>query len=184
MSLVHTLTRSSTARIAAVALAIVALDQATKQMVLKFLGYAQERIIVEGFFKLVHWGNTGAAWSLFRGNNGVLAAVALVALVVLFLSRHHFDSRSFLGQLALGLIFGGIIGNLIDRLTVKHVIDFLYFYVQQRGGGEVGFPAFNVADSAICTGVGLIFLITMRHESAPRLPVEPGVPKGAENAKT
>ncbi len=70
-----------------------------------------------------------------------------------------------MGQFALGLIFGGIIGNLIDRLTVKHVIDFLYFYVQQRGGKEVGFPAFNIADSAICTGVVFIFLITWRMDS-------------------
>ncbi|HPC62319.1 MAG TPA: signal peptidase II, partial [Verrucomicrobiota bacterium] len=50
------------------------------------------------------------------------------------------------------------------RVTVGHVIDFLYFYVQQRGGGEIGFPAFNVADSAICTGVGLVFLLTWRSE--------------------
>jgi signal peptidase II len=55
---------------------------------------------------------------------------------------------------------------LIDRLLFKHVIDFLYFYVQQRGGSEIGFPAFNVADSAICTGVGLVFLITWRAEKA------------------
>jgi signal peptidase II len=65
---------------------------------------------------------------------------------------------------AFGLIFGGIVGNLIDRLWRGHVIDFLYFYLQQRGGGDIGFPAFNVADSAICTGVGLIFLITWKSE--------------------
>jgi signal peptidase II len=96
----------------------------------------------------------------------VLALVALIALVVLYLSRHHFDSRTLLGQVAFGLIFGGIMGNLIDRLFRGHVIDFLYFYVQQRGG-EVGFPAFNDADSAICTGVGLIFLMTWRNERHP-----------------
>ena len=131
-----------------------ALDQLTKQIVLRFLGYAQEKVVIEGFFKFVHWGNTGAAWSLFRGNNGLLAGVALVALLVLFLSRHHFDSRTLLSQVAFGLIFGGIVGNLIDRLWVGHVIDFIYFYVQPRGGSEIGFPAFNVADSAICTGRG------------------------------
>jgi signal peptidase II len=151
-------------RIAAFALLIIALDQLTKQIVLRFLGYAQEHVIVDGFFKFVHWGNTGAAWSMFRGNNNFLAIVALVALVLLYISRHHFDSRTWLGQLAFGLIFGGIVGNLIDRVFRKHVIDFLYFYVQQRGGGEVGFPAFNVADSAICTGVALVFFITLKNE--------------------
>lgn len=169
-NLIQAVLRTPNRRIGLVALVIVGLDQLTKLLVLKFLGYAQEKVIINGFFKLVHWANTGAAWSLFRGNNNVLALVAAVALVVLFLSRHHFDSRTMLGQVAFGLIFGGIVGNLIDRLLRGHVIDFLYFYVQQRGG-EVGFPAFNVADSAICTGVGLIFLITWRNERHPA-PVE------------
>ncbi len=168
MSSPSSILRTPNRRIALIALLIVALDQATKQMVLRFLGYAQEKIVVPGFFKFVHWGNTGAAWSLFRGNNELLAVIALVALVVLFFSRHHFDSRTLLGQVAFGLIFGGIVGNLIDRLWAKHVIDFLYFYVQQRGGTEIGFPAFNVADSAICTGVGLVFLITWRSERGAR----------------
>jgi signal peptidase II len=163
--------RTPNRRIAFIALLVVGLDQLTKQIVLHFLGYNKERIVIEGFFKFVLWGNTGAAWSLFRGNNALLALIAVVALVVLFFSRHHFDARSRLGQLAFGLICGGIIGNLIDRLWAKHVIDFLYFYLQQRDGTEVGFPAFNVADSAICTGVGLVFLLTWRSERRVR-PVE------------
>jgi signal peptidase II len=145
------------------------LDQFTKALVLKFLGYVPgEKVLIEGFFRIVNWGNTGAAWSLFRGNNNILALVALAALVVLFFSRHHFDSRTLLGQVAFGLIFGGIIGNLLDRIFRKQVIDFLYFYVVQRGGGELGFPAFNLADSAICTGVGLIFLLTWKSERQAR----------------
>ncbi len=167
MSLLDTFWRTSNRRIGLIALGVVVLDQFTKGLVLRLLGYAQEKVVVEGFFKFVHWQNTGAAWSLFRGNNYVLAAVALVALVILVLSRHHFESRTLLGQVAFGLIFGGIVGNLIDRLWRGHVIDFIYFYLQ-RPGGDVGFPAFNVADSAICTGVGLIFLITWRNEREVR----------------
>jgi signal peptidase II len=74
------------------------------------------------------------------------------------------------GQFAFGLIFGGIAGNLTDRLLPgrREVIDFIYFYLHQRGGGEIGFPAFNVADTAICTGVGLIFLITWKSEHAAK----------------
>ncbi len=164
MSPIKSLLRSANCRIALIALFIIALDQLTKGLVLSLLGYTQEKVVIPGFFKLVHWQNTGAAWSLFRGNNQLLAVVALIALVVLYLSRHHFDSRTILGQVSFGLIFGGIVGNLIDRLWRGHVIDFLYFYLQQRGGGEIGFPAFNVADSAICTGVGLVFLLTWRNE--------------------
>src|ERR1041384_4637671 len=164
MNLAHTLFGTRNRRIAAVALVVVAIDQLPKAIVLQFLGKGQERIVVQGFFKFVHWDNTGAAWSLFRGNNELPAIVALLALLVLFLSRHHFDSRTALGQFAFGLIFGGIVGNLTDRLLPSRhgVIDFLYFYLKQRGGNEVGFPAFNVADSAICTGVGLVFLLTWR----------------------
>ena len=168
----NSILRPPNRRIALIALAVVALDQFTKGLVLKLLGYAQEKVVVEGFFKFVHWQNTGAAWSLFRGNNYLLAIVALLALVVLFMSRHHFESRTLLGQVAFGLIFGGIVGNLIDRLWRGHVIDFIYFYLQQRGGGDIGFPAFNVADSAICSGVGLIFLITWKNEREMRS-VEP-----------
>src|SRR5205823_1554295 len=149
---------------AVVAAAALVLDQLTKLAVLKYLGRDQEKVVVDGFFKFVHWGNTGAAWSLFRGNNAVLALIAFVALIVLFFSRHHFDAKTVLGQAAFGLICGGIVGNLIDRVRVGHVIDFLYFYIQPRGGSEHGFPAFNIADSAICTGVGLIFLLTLKNE--------------------
>lgn len=162
-------------RIAAIAVVWFGLDQLTKLIVLHFLPVAgMEKVVVEGFFKFVHWGNTGAAWSLFRGNNELLAIVALVALLVLFLSRHHFESRTALGQLAFGLIFGGIAGNLLDRMlpSRQQVIDFIYFYLKQRGGGEIGFPAFNVADSGICIGVGLVFLITWKSDHAQTKPVE------------
>jgi signal peptidase II len=164
---------SPNCRIALIAVVVVALDQLTKHLVLRFLPQTgQERVVIEGFFKFVHWGNTGAAWSLFRGNNELLAGVALLALFILFLSRHYFDSRTLLSQVAFGLIFGGIVGNLIDRLWVGHVIDFIYFYLQPSAGTEIGFPAFNVADSAICTGVGLVFLITWRsdHKTKPSEP--------------
>src|SRR2546423_4240158 len=157
---------SSNWRIAYLALSVFVLDQLTKQLVLKYLGYAEEKVLIKGFFKLVHWHNTGAAWSLFRGNNAILAGVALAALVILFLTRRHFEIHTVGGQVSLGLIFGGILGNLTDRLLRDHVIGFLYFYVMRRDGEEAGFPAFNVADSAICIGVGLLFLLSWRNESA------------------
>lgn len=153
-------------RIALVAFLIVVLDQLTKQAVLRYLDYSKQKIVLSGFFKFVHWGNTGAAWSLFHGQNKLLAAIAMVALVVLYFSRHHFELRSLPGQISLGLIFGGIVGNLIDRLVYGHVIDFLRFYLERRGGSEIGFPAFNVADSAICIGVGLVFLVSWQSEQA------------------
>lgn len=170
MSAGQSIFQKSNRRIAALALAVLALDQFTKWLVIKKLAIGDERIVIDGFFRFVHWVNTGAAWSRFSGNNSALAFVALLALVALFLTRHHFDSHTLSGQIAFGLIFGGIAGNLTDRLLPSRhaVVDFIYFYLQQRGGGEIGFPAFNVADSAICTGVGLIFLITWKNEHTPK----------------
>src|SRR5437660_1137404 len=164
-----------------VSTAALVLDQLTKLAVLSYLGYAQEKVIIDGFFKFVHWGNTGAAWSLFNqfaGSNQLLAVFALVALLVLFFTRHHFDSHTLLGQLSLGLIFGCIAGNLVDRFTHLHVVDFIYFYIERRGGGEIGFPAFNVADSAICTGVALLFLLSWQKDQAAASPAKGSVKPG------
>ncbi len=171
----------SNTRMALVGFAIVGLDQVTKFAVRDYLGeqpYLREKILIDGFFRLVHWGNTGAAWSLFHNNNELLAIVSLVALLVLFLNRRHFDAHLPMGQLSLGLIFGGIIGNLLDRLNVGHVTDFLYFYINRRDGSELGFPAFNVADSAICVGVGLLFILSWKKETGDA-PAPPASPKAS-----
>lgn len=168
MASANSIFQKSNYRIAAIAAVVFVFDQFTKWLVLNLLDKGEEKIIISGFFKFVHWGNTGAAWSIFSGNNGMLIVVMLFAFVALFLTRHHFDSHTLSGQIAFGLIFGGIIGNLTDRLFRHEVVDFIRFYLQQRGGGEIGFPAFNVADTAICTGVGLIFLISWRNENSPK----------------
>ena len=149
-------------RILSVALAIFAADQLTKLIVLKVLGPLEERDVVSGFFKFVHWQNTGAAFSMFHQKNSILALISAVAVVALWVFRQHFEARRLSGQIALGLLFGGIAGNLLDRLlpSRQHVIDFLRFYLEPRAGGEIGFPAFNVADTAICTGVGLLILLS------------------------
>jgi signal peptidase II len=178
MRLLNAIFRTPNRTIAVLALLVIGLDQLTKRLVILFIPPQQDGIIVvNNFFKLVHWWNTGAAWSMFTGNNLALAMVAIAALVVLVFSRHHFNARAPLGQVAFGLIFGGIVGNLIDRILVHHVVDFLFFYFVSRSGKEYGFPAFNVADSAICVGVGLIFLMTWKPERA-----QPTTPAPAEDA--
>ncbi len=141
------------ARILLVALLTLALDQLTKWFVIQKLPLDGEPLaVVDGFFDLVHFGNTGAAWSLFSGQNFWLALFSLAALIFLWVSRRQFGAEKALGQVALGLILGGVVGNLIDRVVHHHVVDFLQFYIPRP------FPAFNVADSGICTGVGLMFV--------------------------
>ncbi len=145
---------------------IAGLDQITKWSVIHFLPAPRESEVhvLPGFFKLVHWENPGAAWSMFANFNWLLAIISGVALVALFMARKYFGSRTTLGWIALGLIFGGIVGNVSDRIMHGHVIDFLYFHMFTRSGREIGFPAFNVADSAICIGVGLLFILSWRKE--------------------
>ncbi|HEY3862670.1 MAG TPA: signal peptidase II [Verrucomicrobiae bacterium] len=166
-------------RLLGITLAVVLLDQATKMLVPYLLGPSEERVVIDGFFRLVYWMNTGAAWSLLRGRNYILAGVSIIALAGLYSFRRHFYVQSLLGQISLGLIFGGIIGNLLNRLMYHHVIDFLRFYLIRRSGEEVGFPAFNIADSAICIGVGLLIILSWKreHESAN------GQPAGARLSK-
>jgi len=155
----------SNQRIAVAAAVIFVLDQLTKALVIKFFSADQEKVLLDGFFKFVNWGNTGAAWSLFHDNNLLLALVSALALAGLIKWRHHFDTSRLAGQMAIGLIIGGILGNLLDRLFRGQVVDFLRFYMYQRDGHEIGFPAFNIADSAICVGVALLILISWMAEN-------------------
>ncbi len=167
-------------KIGLLALAVFALDQCSKLLAVNYLGLNRESLVViNGFFKIVHFGNTGAAWSMFSGNNEMLTIVALLALLILFLVRHRFPIETRPGWMAMGLMFGGIAGNLLDRMLPSrhHVIDIFYFYIRRGGNGEPGaelsYPAFNVADSAICIGVFLLFLLSFRKEAeAPASPPE------------
>lgn len=138
-------------------LLVVALDQLTKIWVLNSFTLFESKTIISGFFSLTYVTNTGAAFGFLAGDHGpwrhlFFVVVALVALVVLgFAFRHFRDRLPYV--VAIGMIGGGALGNLIDRLRLGSVVDFLDFYIS---GWH--WPAFNVADSAITCGVGL-FLI-------------------------
>lgn len=153
-----------------IALGVLFLDQATKWVVRHELPMGREVPVLPGFFRFVHWGNTGAAWSLFNDSNHFLAFISLVALGVLYGARRYFEGDTMPGQLALGLVFGGITGNLVDRIAHHHVVDFLYFHLIRRDGREIGFPAFNLADTAICTGVAIIIWLSWRPRVEPAEP--------------
>jgi signal peptidase II len=100
---------------------------------------------------------------MFQNYNLVLAVISLVTVLALYLFRRSFSLMHWGSRIALGLIVGGIIGNLIDRIRVGYVIDFLFFYI-----GAYHWPAFNVADSAICVGVGLYIILSWRNDVAAR----------------
>lgn len=137
----------------AAAALVVALDRAAKAAVLAALAPG-ESVAVTGFFNLVLVFNKGAAFSLLAGASGwqtwfFAAIAAVVAVVIALLILGHAGERLFAAALA--LILGGALGNLWDRLAFGHVVDFLDFHA---GGWH--WPAFNVADSAITVGAGML----------------------------
>jgi len=144
---------------------VLAADQASKQIVVHTIENTSEgEVVVEGFLKFVNWHNTGAAWSIFQDSSMTLAILSLVALSALIRFRKHFEIDTNIGKIAMGMLIGGIIGNMIDRLAYQHVIDFIRFYINRRESGEMGYPAFNIADIGICIGVGLLFVMAWREQ--------------------
>jgi len=142
--------------------AVLVLDLLTKWSVAARIPFSERfhthaHTVIDGFFYLVHVGNTGAAWSMFSGRSGWLALFAGVTLVLIFIWRRALGLRDRMVQLAFGLLCGGIIGNLIDRLRYGHVVDFLDFHF-----GSYIYPTFNIADSGICVGVGIYLIHSLR----------------------
>ena len=137
-------------------LPLYALDQWTKQLVLRFISPDESRIVIPDFFNLVNVTNTGAAFGSFRNNNTffiVISSVALLVVLVLLLRRRLPDVWR---DVSLALLLAGIMGNLTDRLLYAHVIDFLLFDLHIPYAHP--WPAFNVADSCISIAV-VLFII-------------------------
>ena len=141
---------------------VFALDQLTKQWInarLPLGSYGSSGIpVIRGFLNLVHVGNTGAAWSMFSGKSTGLALLAGGTLLAIFFWRRQLGLKSPAVQLSFGLLCGGIIGNLVDRLVHGHVIDFIDVHF-----GNYIYPTFNVADSGICVGVFCYVLWSLRN---------------------
>lgn len=148
-------------------LPIYALDQATKWWILDksegVLGWQEP--VIPGWFDLCYWANTGAAFSAFHGRNTMFIFISLAALIGLCVAtvRGVFPDR--LSQTGVGLLVGGILGNLTDRLVHSHVVDFLLVDLHVRFADP--WPAFNVADSAICIAVGLFLIGSFRTQPTP-----------------
>lgn len=138
---------------AAIALAVVALDQGTKLWVVGAFAPGETLPLVP-FFSLTYVRNQGAAWGLFQGAHLWLAGFGAVAVALCCLFwRRIFGDHAWAAPLG-GLLLGGIVGNLVDRVRLGYVVDFLDFH-----WGAAHFPCFNVADSAICVGVAALIAL-------------------------
>ncbi len=141
------------------ALASLALviDQLSKQWFAKNYGLYESREVIPGFFNFTLARNTGAAFSLFREHPQWLLLFSVVVFGLMVVFRTHMFTPRKGDQIAYGLLLGGIVGNLIDRMKYGYVVDFLDVYV-----GDYHWPIFNFADSWICIGVGIYLYVNYR----------------------
>ena len=144
-------------------LIVVVLDQFTKLWVRETFIYGGEpQVMIPGFFNLVYVRNPGAAWGMLGGQQAILILLSIVVLILLAVFHRRFLNPTLDHRIALGLMIGGILGNLIDRIKLGWVTDFLDFQF-----GTYHWPSFNVADSAICIAVGIYLLSALWHSSHP-----------------
>jgi signal peptidase II len=151
-----------------VSLAVLLLDQWTKGIITRTFDVHQSTTVVGGLFDLTYVRNSGAAFGLFASVDSSIKAVILnsvAVLVFIVVSAYALRSshKSVRLQVGFALILGGAIGNLMDRVRFGYVVDFLDFSISGHH-----WPAFNVADSAICIGVALLFLDMLRNEEETR----------------
>ncbi len=143
-----------------IAMALIAMDQVTKSLVNSYIVLHQSMPVIDGFFNLVHVRNPGAAFGFlarapeyFRSAFFIAVTIGAVVMILYFFKKNEVKDITLI--LALSLIFGGALGNLIDRIRFGEVVDFLDVYVSNHH-----WPAFNVADSAISIGA-ILLLVSM-----------------------
>ncbi len=156
-------------------------DVITKWWILRTLPFntyhpSESITVIDGFFYIVHIGNEGAAWGILSGYSGWLALFAVVALIAIYCLRHSLELKRPAHQIAFGLLIGGVLGNLIDRVAHGHVIDFLDFHlpfsipwVLENGR----YPSFNIADSGIVIGVFTYLILSFREPTNTSHPDTP-----------
>lgn len=135
------------------------LDYYTKDWIRDSFPFGARIPVIKDFFDLAHFHNTGAAFGFLSDTHPTFRSVffsivLITAIIVLIVMLLKTAQQDVLKQSALSLVLGGAIGNAINRLELGHVTDFLSFHY----GAYFEFPAFNIADIAICMGVGLLIL--------------------------
>jgi signal peptidase II len=149
-------------RVPLLAALLVAADQLTKVLAVTRLKPLGSYSVIPGFFNLSYVENPGAAWGMLAGRQFFLITFSLITLGFLLWKRKSLFGGLWGGTITLALITGGVLGNLIDRIRLTYVIDFLDFHWY-----AAHFPAFNIADASICCGV-FLFIATQWHHDKKR----------------
>jgi signal peptidase II len=149
-----------------VAAIVLTVDQWTKSLIEQHLPLGNEFVpfhALEPWFKLVHYTNTGAAFGILQGQGSLLAFIAVIVIVAVLIYARQLPTDSWEVRFCLGLQLGGATGNLIDRLRLGHVTDFLLLTLP-IGDRVYMWPAFNVADSSIVVGTILLAIALLKAE--------------------
>jgi len=149
------------------AVGIVVFDQLTKWWIVQSFHHGETVSVIPGFFNLTLVRNTGAAFGFLAGTEGnwrtiFFVSVVIIALVGIGIAIRYYRTKEMGFILGLGAIAGGAVGNVIDRVRMGSVVDFLDFYIGYFQNWP-HWPAFNVADSAITVGVGIFLLMSILH---------------------
>lgn len=139
-----------------IALVVIAIDQFTKWLIVKNMELGESIPIIDNVLYITSHRNTGAAWGMLKGQMWFFYIITVIFVIgVIYYIQKYGKQDKFLG-LSLALILGGAIGNFIDRVWRKEVVDFIHTYIF-----SYNFPVFNIADSALCVGVALIMIQTL-----------------------
>jgi signal peptidase II len=162
--------RGAALRLFVTALCVIALDQAVKAVVTSVLPSGRSVNFLGSIVRFTRTTNTGAAFGLLRGQGPWFIAVSALAAAAIIVFRREIAKLRKWDQVGFGLILGGAVGNLIDRIHLGAVIDFI-----DIGFRDLRWPSFNVADSAISIGVVILaasFILLPRPRSASTQPVQ------------
>ncbi|MGG2014397.1 signal peptidase II [Bacillus sp. S10(2024)] len=139
-----------------IALVVIAVDQVSKWIIVKEMELGESIPIIDNVLYITSHRNRGAAWGILENKMWFFYVITVIFVIfILFYMKKYAKTDKLLG-ISLGLILGGAIGNFIDRVVRKEVVDFIHTYIF-----SYNFPVFNVADSALCVGVALIIIQTL-----------------------
>lgn len=142
-----------------IALIIIIIDQVTKWLIVKSMQLGESITVIEDFLYITSHRNRGAAWGILQGQMWFFYIITVIVIIGIIVYIQKFARGKYLLGISLGLMLGGAIGNFIDRVYRKEVVDFVDTYIF-----GYDFPIFNVADSALVVGVGLLMLQMLREE--------------------
>ncbi|MDP1383961.1 signal peptidase II, partial [Priestia megaterium] len=136
-----------------IALIIITLDQFTKWLIVKELEIGESIPVIENVLYITSSRNQGAAWGILQNQMWFFYVITVIVVIGLVIYIQKYVRNQRLIGIALGLMLGGAIGNFVDRIFHKEVVDFIQTYI-----GSYPFPIFNVADSSLCIGVSLLII--------------------------